>query len=147
MAHSTTIRCALLLATIWVGLVSSSLAGSDDFQVVVNAANPVSVVDRDFLRDAFLKKATNWPHGTSVRPIDLPASLSARDRFARDVLKKSLIQLRSFWSQRIFSGTGVPPPEAESPAAAVAYVLANPGAVAYLPREADPGRAKVVSVR
>jgi hypothetical protein len=52
-----------------------------------------------------------------------------------------------YWNQQIFSGKGVPPPEADSTAAAVAYVLANPGAIAYLPADADPGRVKVIEVR
>jgi hypothetical protein len=63
------------------------------------------------------------------------------------VLRKTPAQLRSYWTQRIFSGTGVPPPEAETPTAALAFVLANPGAVAYVPSTLDTGRARVVKAR
>jgi hypothetical protein len=49
--------------------------------------------------------------------------------------------------QRIFSGKGTPAPELESGAAVVARVLADPGAVAYLPDNIDPGAAKVVQIR
>jgi hypothetical protein len=41
----------------------------------------------------------------------------------------------------------VPPPEAESPAGVIQYVLANKGAVGYIPAEVDPGKAKVIRVR
>jgi hypothetical protein len=67
--------------------------------------------------------------------------------FAEEILKKSVPQLRSYWVQRIFSGKGTPPPELESTAAVVTRVLADPGAVAYIPEETDPGAAKVVEVR
>ena len=58
-----------------------------------------------------------------------------------------MAQLKNYWTQRIFSGTGVPPPQAGSAAAAIAYVLANPGALAYLPADVDPNGAKVVQLR
>jgi ABC-type phosphate transport system substrate-binding protein len=132
---------------LWLGLASPSTASNDEFKITVHPANPVSSVDREFLRAAFLRKATNWSDGKAIRPIGLAKRFRAHDRFAQDVLGKTPAQLRSYWLQRIFSGTDVPPPDADSPAAAIAYVLANPGAVAYLPIDADPGAAKVITLR
>ncbi len=131
---------------IWFGLVGSSSAGVGDFKVIVHPKSPVAAVDREFLRSAFLKKATHWRDGTPIRPISLSRRSPVRELFVREVLRRTPSQLKSYWSQRIFSGTGVPPPEASSVAAAVAYVVANPGAVAYLPAAADPGQAKVVEL-
>jgi len=132
---------------LWLGLASPSVASNDEFKITVHPANPVSVVDRDFLRAAFLKKAISWSDGKTIRPIGLSERFRARDRFTQDVLGKTPSQLRNYWVQRIFSGTDVPPPEADSPAAAIAYVLANPGAVTYLPIDADPGAAKVIKIK
>ena len=70
-----------------------------------------------------------------------------REAFTRDVLKKTPAQLKTYWSQQIFSGKGVPPPEASSIDEAIAYVLANPGAVGYIPDDVDPKGAKVIEVR
>lgn len=147
MRHLRAISTCLLLATIWLSSASASVAGDHAFQLIVHPDNAVTSLSRDFVRDAFLKKASRWPGGGAIRPVDLPRSLAARKSFSEEVLRKSLVQLRSYWSQRIFSGTGVPPPEAESASAAVAYVLANPGAVAYLPLGTDVGRAKVISLK
>ncbi len=130
---------------IWFGLASPSSAGVNDFKIIVHPANPITVVGREFLRSAFLKKATHWSDGKRIRPIDLARALRIRDLFTQEVLGRTPTQLKSYWSQRIFSGTGVPPPEASSVAAAVAYVVANPGAVAYLPVDADPGQTKVIT--
>jgi ABC-type phosphate transport system substrate-binding protein len=140
------VAIVVAVAAVWLGAIAAPRADRDDLIVIVHPDNPATSVDRDFLRDAFLKKRTEWGPQQTIRPIDLPAS-SARDRFTQDVLKKSSTQLRSYWNQQIFSGKGVPPPTAKSIAAAIAYVLANPGAVAYLPADADPGRAKVLRLR
>jgi len=141
-------RLPVLLLILWIGLAAKSRASDSDnaFKIIVNPDNPITSIDRDFLRDAYLKKATDW-NGRTIRPVDLPSAFPARERFTLEVLRKTPTQLRTYWNQQIFSGKAVPPPEAESTADAIAYVLANPGGVAYLPASADAGRAKVVEVR
>jgi ABC-type phosphate transport system substrate-binding protein len=133
---------AIVLA--WSG---RSIAMDDGFKIIVNANNPATTIEREFLRDAFLKKTEEWPNGETIHPVDLASRFPAHDRFSRDVLHKSPSQLKSYWNQQIFSGKGVPPPEADTVAAAVAFVVANPGAVGYVPMDADVGAAKVVRVR
>jgi ABC-type phosphate transport system substrate-binding protein len=139
---------ALLLAIALIGAVrlDAPRAGTATFKVIVHPDNPADRVDRGFVRRAFLKKDLRWKHGASLRPIDLPRGTDARERFTRDVLKKSPAQLRNYWNQQVFSGKGVPPPEADSEDAAIAYVLANPGALGYLPSDADPQGAKVIQL-
>jgi ABC-type phosphate transport system substrate-binding protein len=122
---------------------AGELAG---FVIVVNPENPVAEVSRDFLREAFLKKASSWPGGEPVRPVDLSRRFGAREGFARDVLKKTLPQLKRYWNQQVFSGKGVPPPELDSEKAIIAYVLANKGAIGYLPAGSEPGGVRVVKV-
>lgn len=116
------------------------------FKVIVHPDNPVSRVDRDLLRDAFLKRATEWRSGDTIRPIDLTRRFPVRDRFTRDVLKKTPSQLKSYWTQQIFSGKGVPPPEADAVADVIAYVLDHLGGVGYVPASADVGDAKTLRV-
>jgi ABC-type phosphate transport system substrate-binding protein len=143
-----TVLRVLMLALVMLGLAGTSLAGEDGaFVVIANPENPVESIDRDFLRDAYLKKATEWSDGETIRPVDLVAKYPARDRFTEQVLHKTPAQLKTYWNQQIFSGKGVPPPEAESPAGVIQYVLANKGAVGYIPAEVDPGKAKVIRVR
>lgn len=142
---------ALLSAAVALGLAVAlapgSRAGTDDYKIIVHPENPARVIDRGFLREVYLRKATDWPGIGPVRPVDLAKRFAVRERFAHEVLKKTAAQLKVYWSQQIFSGKGVPPPEADSTAAAVAFVLANPGAIAYLPADADPGKAKVIRVQ
>ncbi len=136
-------------AALIAGLILWLLAGvasADAFVLIVHPDNPVTSVDRDFLRNAYLRKTTDWADGRSIRPNDLSPKFPARDRFTREVVKKTPAQLRSYWVQRIFSGKGVPPQELDSVASMIAHVLSDPGAVGYLPASADPGRAKVIRI-
>ena len=140
--HLVLMVVALMLGTAPRG----SRADGDEFVVIANPETEATTIDRGLLRDAFLKKASTWD-GVTLRPIDLAARYAVRERFTRDVLKKSPSQLRSYWNQQIFSGKGVPPPEVESPAAVVRYVSATRGALGYVPAGTDTAGAKVIGVR
>jgi ABC-type phosphate transport system substrate-binding protein len=134
---------ALVLLAAGLGLAGLARADDGDFQIIVHPDNPATSLDRGFLRDVYLKKATSWRGGEVARPVDLPAG-RVRDRYTQTVLRKTRAQLRSYWNQQIFSGKGVPPPAADSPAAVIAYVRSHPGAVGYVPAGADVAGTKVV---
>lgn len=123
-----------------------SLANGDGYQVIVNPDFQVDELERDFVRDVYLKKATDWA-GRAVHPIQLTSRHAASEQFVRDVIRKTPAQLKKYWSQQIFSGKGVPPPDVDSPAAVVAYVVERPGAIGYIPKNVDPGRARVVRLK
>ena len=143
--------CAIILgfvtvAALAVAAASPATAEPPAFKVIVNPDNPAQGIHRDVLRNAFLGKGAAWPRNLVVRPIGLSPKFITREQFAKNVLKKTLAQLKSYWTQQIFSGKGVPPPEAGSTSDVIEFVLANPGAVGYLPADADPGKAKVIAV-
>ena len=144
-------RARIVIASIallvYAMFASASVSSQRRFKIIVHPENRVDTISREFLRNAYLKKATVWSHGGTIRPIDLRTELPVRDQFTREVIKKTPAQLKTYWNQQIFSGKGVPPPEADSAAAAISYVLANPGAVGYLPADVDAGKAKVVGIK
>jgi ABC-type phosphate transport system substrate-binding protein len=140
------IRNAVVLAIVIACFAPGAIAGDDGYKIIVNPNNPITSVDRDFVRDAYLKKITEWGNGAALRPIDLSARFPQRDRFTQDVVRKTPSQLKSYWNQQIFSGKGVPPPEADSVDDVIGYVLEHAGAVGYIPASADPGRTKVVRI-
>jgi ABC-type phosphate transport system substrate-binding protein len=139
----------LLLTTVLLVFAFPSAvarADSPEFRIVVHPQNPNGAVTREFLNDAFLKKATRWKDGESLRPVDLRSDSAVRKRFSQTVLKRSVAAVRSYWAQRIFSGRGVPPPELDSDAAVIEYVLKHRGAVGYVSSATKLGQAKVVSI-
>jgi ABC-type phosphate transport system substrate-binding protein len=130
-------------------LAAGSLAatGRESYQIIVNPGNPTRELSRAFLRDAFLKRSTQWGHGPALRPVDLGARAPAREAFSRDVLGRTVAEVKRYWQQQIFSGKNVPPPEIDSDADLIGYVLRHPGAIGYLPATADPRGARVVPVK
>ena len=140
-----TVSIALLVLALAV--TSAMSAEEARFVIIVNPKNPITTIDRDLLRNMYLKKRVVWGNGETIRPIDLSSKFSLREQFVRRVLKKTPAQLKTYWNQQIFSGKGVPPPEATSPADVVSYVLANPGAVGYVPIDVQLRTAKVLEVK
>lgn len=130
-----------------LALSSSTLADDVSFKVIVHPKNPITSIDRTLLRNLFLKKSLEWEHGEIARPVDLAPKFSVREQFTRKVLRKTPAQLKTYWNQQIFSGKGVPPPEVDSTTDVIRFVLANPGAIGYLPADVDPRHAKVLEVR
>jgi ABC-type phosphate transport system substrate-binding protein len=82
----------------------------------------------------------------TIRPVDAKPASSARQRFSKDVLKRSVSSVKSYWQQLIFSGRGTPPPELDSDEAIVSYVLKHPGSIGYVSGSAELKGAKVVDV-
>jgi hypothetical protein len=136
-----------LAALALLPLPRPAAAQDHGFKIIVHPDNPAAVVDAARLRDAYLKKSAAWSDGRAIRAIDLSPRHAVREQFGRRVLKKTPSQLRYYWNRQVFSGKGVPPTQVDSPAAAIDYVLRHPGAVAYVPADADAGEAKVIALR
>jgi ABC-type phosphate transport system substrate-binding protein len=122
-------------------------SGAEGFRVIVNLDNPMSSMDRRFLADVYLKKATRWPSDEAIRPVDLGPGSPARRTFSDEVLKRSVAAVKSYWQQKVFSGQGVPPPELDSDSEVVRFVLKNPGAVGYVSSSGNVAGVKIVAVR
>lgn len=138
---------AILVALVLLVLGRPTRADEQAFVLIVNPKNGIDAVDRELVRDAYLKKRNEWGDGSVVLPISLDPKLGVSHEFVREVLHKTPSQLRSYWSQQIFSGKGTPPPQASSAEAAIEYVLAHPGAIGYIPADVSPGGARVVPLR
>jgi hypothetical protein len=143
------ILVACLVATTYPGLSAYGAAAdgpSPPFKVIVHPDNPARSVQRGALAKLFLKETSRWDDGEPARPVDLPTASAVRAAFSENVIKRSVAAVRNYWQQRIFSGRGVPPPQAAGDADVVDYVLGNRGAVGYVSGLADVGRARVLRV-
>jgi ABC-type phosphate transport system substrate-binding protein len=127
--------------------VGTSGAAPVGYRVIVNPANPTATLERKFLTDAFLKKATRWPGGESIRPVDQASDSVVRRRFTEEVLNRSVVAVKSYWQQLIFSGRAVPPPELDSDEEVRRYVAKYSGAIGYVSGGVEPSGVKVVTVK
>ena len=146
-------RRRLLLALLVVGARAVGRAGLAHAQsdagvrVIVHPSNPQAATSRDFVADAFLKKATRWPHGEPILAVDLHSDSPIRRRFSEAILKRSIGAVRSYWQQRIFSGRDVPPPELDTEESVVGYVAKYPGAVGYVSTSTKLAGVKELSIK
>lgn len=127
-------KAILLVLLFGFPMVAELLEGADSpsFQVIVNAANPVSVMTKAQISNLFLKKTTTWENGRKVLPVDQADSASVRKSFSNLVHGRNAQVVLSYWQQQIFSGRGVPPVEKSSDHEVLAYVQQNADAVGYV---------------
>lgn len=120
----------------------------EGYKLVVHASNPVSLLARPQASDLFLKRATRWPSGRPVVPVDLTERNPARQAFSREIHGRSTAAIKSYWQQMIFSGRGVPPVERGTDAEVLAFVRDHPDAIGYVSASVSVGSAvKVIRVR
>jgi hypothetical protein len=145
------VGCLALLggAIIHVGDDSLALAEQSKprFKLIVHPENKRSSEARQVVANMFLKRVVSWPTGGSVKPVDQLPTSDVREAFSKAALKRSVAAVRSYWQQRIFSGRDVPPPELESDAAVVKYVLEHEGAIGYVSSSAELRGARELALR
>jgi ABC-type phosphate transport system substrate-binding protein len=132
-------------------ILSFVLAGSaqsrSEFKLIVHPDNPLGSATRAFVSDAFLRNVGKWGDGRGIMPADLRSDSKVRERFSDRVHRRSVAAVKRYWQQRIFSGSGVPPPELESEEAVIAYVLKHRGGIGYVAADTAVGKAKTLAVR
>jgi ABC-type phosphate transport system substrate-binding protein len=143
MRAALVIGCLLAVATVRPSRADDG-AG---YIVIVNPKSDDTHLDKKFVADVFLKKQTHWSDDSTIKPVDQQRTATVRAKFSEDVLGRSIASVRTYWNQIVFSGRGVPPPELDSDASIVKYVLANRGAIGYVVPGTDLKGAKVVQVR
>ncbi len=125
-------------------VAASPAAAQTSYRVVVHPDNPVSALSNVQLSDIFLKKNKAWPSGTTIEPVDLSGESEVRDKFSKDVLGRTIANVKSFWNQEVFSGRNVPPLELASSAAVVEYVASHPAAIGYVSAQAGTEGVKIL---
>ena len=108
------------------------------FIVVVNEVNPTTALPRSAVAQLFLKRAM-WADGQRALPVDQPEDSRTRRDFTQLVHRKSVMAIRSYWQQQIFSGRDVPPPEKKTDREVLAFVRENPNAIGYVAASAVIG--------
>jgi ABC-type phosphate transport system substrate-binding protein len=130
-------RWLVLILAVCGGVVSGAVAHAHEtppvgYQVIVNAANPVTSLPSSEVARLFLKKTVSWPEGGAVEPVDLREDSDVRREFSKEVLGKDVSAVKGYWQERIFTGRAVPPIEKSSEAEAIAFVAANRDAIGYV---------------
>ena len=106
------------------------------FHIIVNRANPAAELSRAELSAIFMKRIRSWPDGSEIMAVDQEKRSELRDHFSRSIHEKSVAFVSRYWQRLIFSGRGIPPPEAESDDDVIVFVAKHPGAIGYVSDDA-----------
>ncbi len=141
------LRCLFVVITGVIALAwSSALRAEDDVLVViVNKANPASMLERSDLRPMFQTSKNRWPDGAAVTPLNLPEESSARRGFDAAVLGLDPERVARFWIDRKIRGGAPPPRKLPNAAAVLSIVTSDVGAVGYCMKSEINASVKVVA--
>ena len=126
--------------------------GAPNFQVIVNPQNEIRSLDRKFVTAVFLKKITHWPENGLIQPIDQNSDSPVRYDFSEEIMGRSVLGVKNYWQQMIFSGRNIPPPEVNTDEAVVQFIMKNSNAIGYvsstfLAKHENSKSIKTVSVK
>ncbi len=103
-----------------------------NFVVVVHVSNGVQSLSLEDVSRYFQKKATRWPNGQSVIPVDLDRDSAIREQFTERVHRRPISAIKAYWHRQIYSGRGVPPLEKPSDDEVLAFIGSNANAIGYV---------------
>ena len=145
-----------LTRAILVALVLAVPAGSPRAQaattagapyvVIVNATNPIPLLTREDATNIFLKRVERWDNEEPIVVVDQTPSSPTRRAFSKDILRKEVTAVKSYWQQLVFAGRATPPVEKRSDRDVVAFVATNGTAIGYVAADA-PLDSRVRAVR
>ena len=117
------------------------------YRVVVHVSNPVARLTRTQVSQIFLRKALLWDNRQPVLPVDQAPDSPVRRSFTKEVHRRTVASVQTYWQQETFAGRGVAPPERTSDANLLAYIRRFPNAIGYVHADARLGNdIKVVIV-
>ena len=138
--------CTLMMTFFATGSWAGTAVGAE-FVMIVHPKNPISALDRRFLADLYFKKITHWPQDGVVQPVDQRVDAAIRQRFSEEILQRSVMGIKSYWQQLIFSGRGVPPPELKTDEEVREFVIQNPGSIGYVSGSANLRGVRVIGIK
>ena len=109
------------------------------YRVVVHVTNPVARLTREQASQIFLRKLALWDNRRPVLPVDLPPQSAVRRAFTKQVHRRTIASVQTYWQQQTFAGRGVAPPERASDADVLNYIRQFPNGIGYVNADANLG--------
>lgn len=109
------------------------------YRVVVHVTNPMTRLTRDQASQIFLRKVALWDTRRPVLPVDQLADSPVRRTFTKQVHRRTIASVQTYWQQQTFAGRGVAPPERASDTEVLNYIRQFPNGIGYVNADADLG--------
>lgn len=107
----------------------------NSYVLVVNDSLVMKNIDKELLKQLYLKKIKTVDSSVSVGKIEISGILSGevRQDFISEVLGRNESTLSAYWARMMFTGRATPPRLFENSEETLQYVAATPNAIAYVP--------------
>lgn len=134
----------VLAACVWLAAwCGSACAAPLRLAVITSPQAPQLTLDRDTLRNIFLKKIFVDGAGQRLIPVNLPPTSPLREAFFRELTHMADAQMQDYWNRQYFQGVS-PPYVLGSQQAVVRFVATTPGAIGYVASCHTDGSVQVV---
>lgn len=102
------------------------------FYVIVNKANPIKYIDKNYLKNVFFGHSVIWPNNTKIQIVDYNIESEAKSSFCSTYLDVTPNKLSRIWLQVSLSGKAVPPKIFSSEREVIRFVNENQSAIGYV---------------
>ena len=109
------------------------------YRVVVHVTNAASRLTREQTSQIFLRKVALWDNRTPVLPVDQPSDSPVRRAFTKQVHRRTISSVQTYWQQQTFAGRGVAPPERASDIEVLNYIRQFHNAIGYVNADTNLG--------
>ncbi len=121
-------------------------ADSVPFKLIVHPGIAGARIPKAVVASIFLCQVTTWGDGAPIKVLDHSLTSPLRLSFGDQVLGMTTLEMSQYWRRQMARGK-VPPGIEESDDAVLAFVAANPGAIAYVAADTPtPSTVKVVEI-
>ena len=136
---------ALLAIAVLVGLLLATSAGAEGLLIIANpSVNLVTPLTLNEIAAFYLLRATSWPDGRRIVPVNREPRSEVRAKFTVIVLQQDKASLVTYWNNMHFMGK-LPPVVQESEQAMLAFIQKVPGSVGYISASTAPINVKVLA--
>lgn len=140
-------RLSILIFGIVLGCAAiQARSQAQNVVVIVNSGVRATAASSDDIRGIFTGDKSSLGDGSRVTPVTLRGG-PAHEVFLKTYVGKGDAAFRTGWRNLVFTGQGSMPKMFDSEAALVDYVAATPGAIGYVSKGMDVGKAKTLAVR
>lgn len=119
---------------------------TDTLVIVVSAESPLTEISQSHLVDMYLGRATRFPDGRPVVPLDQEYGASARDRFYAEFVGRTAAEVKAHWSKLIFTGRGRPPQKLSGDEAVRRRVAEDASAIGYIDIRAVDASVRILRI-
>lgn len=125
-------------------LINAVGVNAEKLNVIVNKNSGVESLDIKNIRKIFLGRPFSLTNNKVLSPIDLVRTDPVYEVFYSSVIKKTRAQADSYWSRKLFNGTGTPPLQLNNVKDVIQWVEKNDNSIGYV--RGDVSSDKVIVI-